>query len=94
MDTTKLTEEIQGVIKDMGRAFFFASYLPMLLFVAVNQYALLPALGLSGTLLPDVPDVPLLSGQLLTTLLVPLFLSMLIVSLNTYIIRFFEGLLP
>jgi len=94
MDPTKLTEEIQGLIAGIGRAFFFASYLPSLLFVALHQYALLPALGVQGTLLPDIPQVPLLSGELLTTLLVPLFLAMLLVSLNTAITRFFEGLFP
>jgi hypothetical protein len=94
MDSSKLGDQVQGVITDIGQAFFFASYLPALLFVALHQYALLPALGLSGTLLPDVPEVPFLSGELLTTLLLPLFLAMLLVSLNTAITRFFEGLFP
>jgi hypothetical protein len=94
MGPTRLAEEVQGLITSIGRAFFFAGYLPTLLFVALNQYAVLPSLGLSGVLLPDVPEVPFLSGELLTTLLVPLFLTMLLVSLNTTFIRFFEGLLP
>ncbi len=94
MDATRLADEIQGLLTSIGRAFFFADYLPVLLFVSLHQYALLPALGLKGTLLPGVPDVPFLSGELLTTLLLPLFLAMLLVSLNTYITKFFEGLLP
>lgn len=94
MDTTRLADEIQGLLTSIGRAFFFADYLPALLFVSLHQYVLLPAIGWSGTLLPGVPEVPFLSGELLTTLLLPLFLAMLLVSLNTYITKFFEGLLP
>ena len=94
MDTSKLADEIQGLVTGIGRSFLFAHYLPALLFVALHHYALLPAMGLSVALLPTVPSVPLLSGELLTALLLALFLAMLSVSLNSAVLRFFEGLYP
>jgi hypothetical protein len=94
MDPTKLTEELQGLITKIGYAFFFASYLPALLFVALHQYALLPAHDVRASLLPGVPEVPFLTGELLTTLLVPLLMGVLLVSLNATITQFFEGLYP
>jgi len=94
MDATKLTDEFQGLVKGIGRAFFLAAYLPALFFVALHQYALVPAIGLSSAMFPDISEIPLLSGELLTTLLLPFLLAMLMVSLNTTILKFFEGLLP
>jgi len=94
MDATKLADEFQGLVKGIGRAFFLAAYLPTLFFVTLHQYALMPAIGLSSAISPGISAIPLLSGELLTTLLLPFLLAMLMVSLNTTILKFFEGLLP
>lgn len=94
MDVVYLTSELQGLIKGIGRAFFFAAYLPALFFVALHQYAILPALDVTDTLFPDIPQVPVLSGELLTSLLLPFLLAMLLVSINLSVVRLFEGLLP
>ena len=91
MDIKALSGEVEGLIKGIGRAFLFASYLPALVFVALHQYAILPALGVSDSILPAVSLLP---GEWPITLLLSAFLAMLLVSLNTLIVKFYEGLLP
>ena len=91
MDAQAVRDEIEGLIKGIGRAFLFAAYLPALLFVAIQQYALLPAFGVQDVALPGVQSVPLLSGEILITLILPAFLALFLVSLNAPIARFFQG---
>lgn len=96
MELARITDEIQGVVSSIGRAFLFASYLPAALFFALNEFVLLPAVGVDpasqfGSLLPEGA---LSVADLIMALVAPFFLAILLVSMNTSIIKFFEGLFP
>ncbi len=86
-----LSDELAGIITGMGRAFFFASYLPSLIFISLTQYWLLPALLPENNWFAAIPAAGPLSGDLVATLLLPLLLGILLVSQNTAVTKFFEG---
>ncbi len=95
-----LTSLVESVVSHIGRAFFLTGFMPLVVFVAVNQYLIFaPAyssLGEIWSLFPMVttPWLGLFSGQLLTTLVVAFLLSLVLVPLNALVIRLFEGLVP
>ncbi len=92
-----LTSFVEGLVSQLGRAFFLAGFLPAVIFVAVNQYVLFsPSYGgTSGVwnFFPEVssPWLGLFSGEMLTTVVLGLGLGLLLVVLNSSIIRLFEG---
>jgi hypothetical protein len=96
---TDLTSLVQGLVSQLGRAFFISGYGPVLIGVAANMYLLFsPSVTGGGpfNLFPQItePLLGVLDGQLLTLLLVPILLGLIVVALNTVIIKFFEGMLP
>lgn len=96
--TQHLESTLGNLFSHLGRAFFVTAYLPMLLLIAFNQYALFsPVLGGQKVkLYPEItqPILGFIDNQLLTTLLVPIILGLLVISLNSLIIRVYEGLFP
>ncbi len=95
-----LTRFVEGLVTQLGKAFFFAGFLPALILIAANQYLIFGP-DYTGTeeiwnLFPDVssPWLGLFSGEMLTTILLALLLGLVLIALNSFIIRLFEGLLP
>jgi hypothetical protein len=91
-----LTNFVEGLINQLGRSFVFAGFLPMLIGVAINQYILFGAQSAAWNLFPEVasPWLGLLSGELLTTITLSLALALLLVPLNLFVIKLFEGQFP
>lgn len=95
-----LTSLVEGIVSQLGRAFFLRAFLPLLIGVVLNQYIIFaPAYAdveAVWNLFPAVasPWLGLLSGEMLTTLTVTLLLSLALVPLNMLVIRFFEGFVP
>ena len=91
---------VEGLVNQLGRAFFLAGFVPALVFVAVNQYLLFgPDYGgatSAWNLFPSVtaPWLGLFTGEMLTTIAAALVLGLLFVVLNNAIVKMFEGLLP
>ncbi len=102
-----LSDFVEGIVSHLGRSFLLAGFIPMLVFVAINQYVFfaMPARAPEGSagvimtawnLFPAVttPWLGLFSGENLTTIVLALALSFVVVPLNAFVIKFFEGLLP
>jgi hypothetical protein len=99
MDT--LTDKMGDILEKLGQAFLVAGYLPAVLFVVAHQLYLLPHwLGHSITLLQvgqaeATAEVGFqwvyLVDQGLTLLLLPLLLGVLLMALNTIVIKLYEG---
>ncbi len=93
MTTSKLTDTFVGLVTGHGLTFLLAYYLPVLFLVSVNQYLLLPLLVPDWIDWTAVPNFGIWSGELMITLVLPFLGSMLLLSTNTLITRFFEGVL-
>lgn len=96
-----LTNFVEGLINQLGRSFLFAGLLPVVIGVAINQYILFapPYAGAEAVvwnLFPAVtsPWLGLFSGELLTTIVLSLALALVLVLLNLFIIKLFEGHVP
>jgi len=98
-----LTEKLGEVLSKLGQAFLIAGYLPAVLFVLAHQFFLFPRLmGRSITIfqLPGPSEGAgtasqwvYLVDQGVTLLLLPMLIGVLLMSLNTLIIKFYEGAL-
>lgn len=86
-------EALEGVASQFGLTFFLAGFLPLLVGVIANQYLLLAA---PWDLFPGVtePLLGIFSGPLLSTLVVAFALALVIIPINPFLIKLFEGLLP
>jgi hypothetical protein len=94
-----LSSFVEGIIGQLGRSFFVSGFVPMLLLVAVNQYVFFApplAAGPVFNLFPAIttPWLGLFSGEMLTTVVAALALGFVVMPLNTFIIKLFEGLGP
>lgn len=99
MDT--LTAKLGDILEKLGQTFLIAGFLPSALFVLVHQLFLLPRwLGKSAVLFQTpMPEEgadavwrwTYLVDQTVTTLLLPLLLGILLLALNTVIIKLYEG---
>ena len=85
----------RGVASQLGLTFFVAGFIPALTLVVLNQYVFFGAYGV-WDLVPqiDKPLLGLLTGEFLTTLALALALAVVLVPLNLFLTRLFEGLLP
>lgn len=96
-----LTGKLGDVLEKLGQSFLIAGYLPAALFVLAHQLFLFPrwlgtSLSLFQTLAPEEGaeaawQWTYLVDQSLTTLLLPLLLGIILMALNTMIIRLYEG---
>lgn len=90
----------QGLLAQLGQTFLLGGFLPLLVFVAINQYLIFApeysAAADTWNLFPGIaePLLGIFTGELLTTLITPLVLALGLLILNNTIVRFFEGLLP
>lgn len=88
---------IKGVISQLGRAFLLSGFLPFLIFVAINQYVIFgPDFSNASeawNLFPAVtsPFLGLISAEWLTTIALAVALALLVLPLNPFITRLFEG---
>jgi len=96
-----LSNFVEGLINQLGRSFFFAGFLPIIIGIAINQYIFFapPYAGAGAevwNLFPVVtsPLLGLFSGELLTTIVFSLGLALVLVPLNLFIIKLFEGQVP
>ncbi len=98
MDT--LTDKLGDILAQLGRAFLIASYLPSALFVLAHQLFFFPRwLDHSITLLQTDSlssastnsDWIYLIDKGITMLLLPLLIGILLISLNTTVIKLYEG---
>lgn len=91
---------VESLVSQLGRAFFLAGFVPALVFVVINQYVLFgPDYGDASSglnLFPAVgtPWLGLFSGEMLTSIVLSLMLGLILVVLNSAVIKMFEGLLP
>lgn len=88
-----VTDAVEGAVSQFGVTFFLAGVMPMLVGVVVNQYVYFPP---AWNLFPEITD-PLLdifTGPMLTTVALSFALAIVIIPLNPFIIKLFEGLLP
>jgi hypothetical protein len=92
-----LTEKMGGMLEKMGQAFLVAGYLSAVLFVVAHQLFLLPRwLGQPISLLQTdaaqaAGEWVYLIDQSLTLLLLPLLLGILLMALNSIVIKLYEG---
>ncbi len=96
-----LTGKLGDVLEKLGQSFLVAGYLPAALFVLAHQLFLFPrwmgtSISLFQTPAPEEGaeaawQWTYLVDQSLTTLLLPLLLGILLMALNTVIIRLYEG---
>ncbi|NDJ53302.1 MAG: hypothetical protein GYB68_09495 [Chloroflexi bacterium] len=92
-----LSTVIEGFIDQVGRSFFLRGFLPALVIVILNQYILFgPVLSEAAALnfFPGItqPLLDLFTGEVLTTLVLAFIGALLLLPLNTTIVRHFEGL--
>jgi hypothetical protein len=92
-----LTESVGAIPEKLGRAFLIAGYLPATLFVVVHQLFLFPrwldrpiAVFQTDPAQTGIPWIYLFD-KAVTLLLLPLLLGVLLMALNTVIIRLYEG---
>src|SRR5437868_5396869 len=96
----KLSSFVEGLVSHLGRAYFLAGFMPALVLVAVNQYLIFgPALSGRAevwNLFPGVtePVLGLFTGDMLTLVVVSLVIGLVLIVLNSFTIRLFEGLIP
>lgn len=90
----KLSSFVEGLVSHLGRAYLLAGFLPALILVAVNQYLIFGAMD--WNLFPEVtePVLGLFTGNILTTVVVSLVVGLMLIVLNSFIIRMYEGLVP
>ena len=91
-----LTEKLGDVLKELGRAFLVAGYLPAAVFVLAHQLFLFPRWLDGRVSLFTVPGDETwawvyLVDQALTLLVLPLTVGILLMGLNTFIVRLYEG---
>jgi hypothetical protein len=95
-----LTAKLGDILEKLGQAFLIAGYLPAALFVLAHQIFLLPRWqGQPIALLRTTPpgggamqaEWVYLVDQAVTLLLLPLLLGVLLMALNTIIIKLYEG---
>jgi hypothetical protein len=91
-----LSSFVEGIVGQLGRAFFLSGFIPMMIFIAVNQYGYFGPPSVAGpvfTLFPTLKDpwLGLFSGEMFTTVVIALVLAFFIMPLNTFIIKLFEG---
>ncbi len=96
-----LTGKLGDVLEKLGRAFLIAGYLPAALFVLAHQLFLFPRLFGKTVSLFQIPGSAegadaasqwvYIVDQGVTLLLIPLLLGVLLMALNTVIIRLYEG---
>jgi hypothetical protein len=101
-----LSDQVKGIMEQLGKAFLISGYLPAAIFLLVHQLVLFPrwtghSLNLFGAGASPAGEatgaLEGLSGVLsdaLNWLLLPLLLGMLLLALNTFIINLFEGKYP
>ncbi|MBN1426813.1 MAG: hypothetical protein JXB07_00415 [Anaerolineae bacterium] len=96
-----LTDFVEGLINQLGRSFFFAGFLPIIVGVAINQYIIFapPYAGDEAVIWNFFPMVTspwlgLFSGELLTTIVLSLGLALVLIPLNLFVIKLFEGQMP
>lgn len=96
-----LTNFVEGLVNQLGRSFLFAGFLPAIIGVAINQYVLFapPYAGAEAVvwnLFPALttPWLGLFSGQMLTTIVLSVALALVLVPLNLFVIKLFEGQAP
>jgi hypothetical protein len=95
-----LTSFVEGMVSHLGRAFFLAGFIPALILIAVNQYLIFSPTYAGAdavwNLFPELGDpwLGLFTGAMLTTVVAALALGLVLVVLNNFIIRLFEGLVP
>jgi hypothetical protein len=91
---------VEGIISRLGLTFLLSGFLPLMVGVAINQYVFFAPAFAEVTsvwnMFPDVvnPWLGVLSGEALTTILLAFALALVLVPLNLFVIRLFEGLLP
>ncbi|MFQ6101166.1 MAG: hypothetical protein ACE5OS_08020 [Anaerolineae bacterium] len=96
-----LTGKLSDVLEKLGQSFLIAAYLPAALFILAHQLFLFPrwlraSISLFRTPVPEEGveaawQWTYLVDQSLTTLLLPLLLGVLMMGLNTVLIRLYEG---
>ena len=96
-----LTGKLSEVLEKLGRAFLIAGYLPAALFILAHQLFLFPRLlGRTMTVLqtPGLTEGAekasqwiYIVDQSITLLLLPILIGVLLMALNTIIIRLYEG---
>jgi hypothetical protein len=96
-----LSEQLSGITERLGKTFMVAGYLPALLFVVAHQLLLFPSWQVTSGFLMQTPAPEegasaawrwtYFIDQTLTILLLPLMLGVLLMGLNTVIIKLFEG---
>jgi hypothetical protein len=95
-----LSSFVEGLVTQLGQAFFLAGFIPALVLVAVNQFIIFgPALSgaeSAWNFFPELasPWLGLFSGAMLTTIVLALVLGLIFVVMSTFTIRLFEGLVP
>ncbi len=98
-----LSEQVKGIMAQLGKAFLLSGYLPAALLIFLHQVLLFPRwtgapLNLFGAgIIPAgeakdaLESLPVLISEALTWLILPLLVGMLLLALNSFIINFFEG---
>jgi hypothetical protein len=95
-----LSSIVEGIVSQLGRAFFLSGFLPILIGVALNQYFIFAPeyadVEAVWNIFPAVttPFLGLVSGEWLTTIVVSLLLSLVLLTLNMFVVKLFEGLAP
>jgi hypothetical protein len=95
LNVETLTDKMGGVLEGLGQIFLIAGYLPSALFVLAHQVFLFPRWL-------DQPFAPFqtsttdaewsyLIDQVVTLILLPVLLGIVLMALNTIIIKLFEG---
>jgi hypothetical protein len=100
----QLTSTAGSVLEKFGKTFLIVGYVPALLFVLAHQWLIFPVwLGYPLTIfgLPPVtaeeaaggsaPQLPFILSINVTTLVLPLLIGILLLALNSVIIRLYEG---
>lgn len=99
-----LANQLSAIPEKLGKSFLLAGYLPALLFVLAHQIVFFPRWQ-NHTAYFFKLNLPEESGgnawswiyaidQTITLLLLPLILGIVLMALNSLIIRFFEGIYP
>lgn len=92
------TGAVQAIVDELGLTFFLSGFVPALVGVAINQYVLFAPPYTAGVwnLFPQIADpwLSVVTGPLLTTIVLALVFALVLVPLNLFITRVFEGLAP
>ena len=96
----KLSSFVEGLVSHLGKSFFLAGFIPALALVAANQYVIFSPDYSSAkgvwNFFPSLttPWLNLFTGEMLTTIVLALIIGLVLVVLNSVIVRMFEGLVP